>query len=303
MIFGTMRGDRSVALRSVLYERTVNFMDAARISAAATLRVAAPASRQPLTAQATAQAAPQAPVGALRRAPETLHPALWLAHQLGRSGVQTVASGFATLDAELPGGGWPRRVLSELLLPHPGVGEIRLLAPALVETQRAGRLVMVFDPPAALSAAALSGLGFNVEELLVVHTRIPAVPGGDSLWALEQALKSGHVGAIVAWLPPRLRAERLRRLQLAAHNHDGAAFVMRETAAAARPTASPLRLQLQAGGADRLRLRILKRRGPPLEAALQLELPTVLSATARRRSPSDHRPGRALPAATFVDFV
>ena len=42
------------------------------------------------------------------------------------------ASGFAALDAELPGGGWPRRVLSELLLPHPGVGEIRLLAPALV---------------------------------------------------------------------------------------------------------------------------------------------------------------------------
>ncbi|MGZ8259658.1 MAG: hypothetical protein ACXWUL_03795, partial [Caldimonas sp.] len=58
----------------------------------------------------------------LRRAPETLHPALWLGHQLGRSGVQTVSSGFAALDAELPGGGWPCRVLSELLLPHPGVG-------------------------------------------------------------------------------------------------------------------------------------------------------------------------------------
>jgi protein ImuA len=32
---------------------------------------------------------------------------------------------------QLPGGGWPQGVVTELLLPHPGVGELRLLAPAL----------------------------------------------------------------------------------------------------------------------------------------------------------------------------
>ena len=237
------------------------------------------------------------------RAPETLHPSLWLGHQLGRIGSDAVATGFARLDAELPGGGWPRRALAELLLPHAGVGEIRLLAPALVAAQRADRLVMFFDPPAALAAAALAGLGFNVEELLIVQTRARVVPGSDSLWALEQALKSGHVGAIVAWLPPRLRADRLRRLQLAAHQHDGPAFVVREAAVAGRPTASPLRLGLQAGGADRLQVRVLKRRGPPLEAPLSLELPTVLSAAARRRSGSASERAAALHAATFVDFA
>ena len=133
--------------------------------------------------------------------------------------------------------------------------------------------------------------------------RRPDVPGSDSLWALEQALKSGHVGAVVAWLPPRLRAERLRRLQLAAHHHDGPAFVMREAAVAGRPTASPLRLGLQAGGADRLQVRVLKRRGPPLEAPLSLELPTVLSAAARRRSGSASERAAALHAATFVNFA
>jgi len=237
------------------------------------------------------------------RAPETLHPSLWLGHQLGRTGSDAVATGFARLDAELPGGGWPRRALAELLLPHAGVGEIRLLAPALVAAQRAGRLVMFFDPPAALAAAALAGLGLDVEELLIVETRARVVPGSDSLWALEQALKSGHVGAVVAWLPPRLRVDRLRRLQLAAHHHDGAAFVMREAAVAGRPTASPLRLGLQAGGADRLQVRVLKRRGPPLEAPLSLELPTVLSAAARRRSARASERAAALHAATFVDFA
>jgi protein ImuA len=54
--------------------------------------------------------------------PESLHPTLWLGHQLARHGDAAVASGFAALDAQLPGAGWPRRALTELLLPHPGVG-------------------------------------------------------------------------------------------------------------------------------------------------------------------------------------
>ena len=40
-------------------------------------------------------------------------------------------TGHAALDAALPGGGWPPRALTELLLPADGVGEISLLFPAL----------------------------------------------------------------------------------------------------------------------------------------------------------------------------
>ena len=219
--------------------------------------------RPPAVAPSPAAAPEITPGVTPRITPETLHPALWLGHQLGRHADNAVPSGFALLDAQLPGGGWPRRVLTELLLPHPGVGEIRLLAQSLVATQSAGRLVMLFDPPAALSVWALAQWGFDVEQLLVINTRAKLIPGSDSLWALEQALKSGHVGALVAWLPPRLRAERLRRLQLAAHAHDGPAFVLREMAAQQRPSAAPLRLGLRAGGADVLAVRVLKRRGPP----------------------------------------
>ncbi len=167
---------------------------------------------------------------------------------------------------------------------------------------------MLFDPPAALSASALAELGFDVAQLLVINTRTRVVPGSDSLWALEQALKSGHVGAVLAWLPPRLRAERLRRLQIAAQAHDGPAFVLREMSAAQRPTAAPLRLALRANGADVLAVRVLKRRGPPLEAPLQLELPPVLSEAALQRAglgatqPPEARP-TALHMATFVNLA
>jgi protein ImuA len=245
--------------------------------------------------------------------PESLHPSLWLGHQLARHADAAVATGFAALDAQLPGAGWPRRALTELLLPHPGVGEVRLLAPSLVATQTAGRLVMLFDPPTTLSAGALAQLGFAVEDLLIVNTRTRVIPGTDSLWALEQALKSGHVGAVLAWLPPRLRAERLRRLQLAAHAHDGPAFVLCEMSAAQRPTAAPLRLALRANGADALAVRVLKRRGPLLEVPIQLGLPPVLSEVAQQRAragvvPADagaNASGRpiGLRAATFVNLA
>jgi protein ImuA len=302
---------------------------AARAPESLALFEPAPGSEGRAPAPLAATCAPASPRAAVRLRdpprPESLHPALWLGHQLARHGETALASGFDALDAELPGGGWPRRALTELLLPHPGVGEIRLLAPSLVATQRAGRLVMLFDPPAGLSGAALARLGFDVEALLVIQTRARVIPGTDSLWALEQALKSGHVGAVLAWLPPRLRAERLRRLQLAAHAHDGPAFVLCEASAAQRPTAAPLRLALRPAGADVLALRLLKRRGPLREAPLRLVLPPVLSLPARQRAnaglgwgaPASAEsgrlaaqgialaaaPARGLRAATFVDLA
>ncbi len=215
--------------------------------------------------------------------PEQLHPTLWRAHQLGRERVATWGSGFAELDAELPGGGWPSRALSELLLAHPGIGEIRLLAPALAAVQRNERCVMLFDPPAGLCGWTLSALGIDLRQLTLVRAR-PLQPVADVLWALEHALKSGHVGAVLAWLPQRLRADALRRLQLAAQAHDGPAFVLRELSARDKPSAAPLRLALAPAGPDELAVHLFKRRGPPRLQPLLLPLVPVLSESARARA-------------------
>lgn len=221
-------------------------------------------------------------------APETLHPALWRANQLGAGRVNVTPSGFSLLDAQLPGGGWPHGVLTELLLAHPGLGEMRLLAPAL-----AARCVMLFEPPAALCSWALGQLGLDVRQWLVVQGRIapsrPQLrqrlgPGADVLWALEQALRSGHLGAALAWLPAGCKADVLRRLQLAAQAHDGPVFLFREVQARQRPSVAPLRLLLAPAGVDALALRVLKRRGPALAEPLLLALPPVLSARQKGRS-------------------
>lgn len=254
--------------------------------------------------KARAAAVPDACAGqerALQDLPESLRGDLWRSHQLSRqfSGPITT-TGFPTLDAELPGSGWPHRVLTELLVPHHGLGELRLLVPALSRiagssgdaTESLGRCVMLFDPPAALCGWALAQLGVNAQQLLVVYGREGArgaahlrhvLPSADLLWSLEQALKSGHVGAALAWLPQRLKADVLRRLQLAAQAHDGPVFLFREVEARSKPSAAPLRLMLQGAGIDRLSVRVLKRRGPPLERPLVLALPPVLSERLRVR--------------------
>jgi protein ImuA len=256
---------------------------------------------------------PAAVAAAWPAALENLHPALWRAHQLGRAREASLRSGFALLDAQLPGGGWPRQTLTELLLPHPGVGEMRLLAPALARITEgdAGscRCVMLFDPPAPLCAWALAQLGVPAQALIVVHGRDGAhgarhlLANADLLWALEQALKSGQVGAVLAWLPARQRAETLRRLQLAAQVHDGPVFLLRDIDARLKPSPAPLRLVLHSADIDTLSVRVHKRRGPALAQPLRLVLPPVLCPVLRAQVESARAAARAVVRSLASDGV
>lgn len=240
--------------------------------------------------------------------PELIHPELWRGHQLGRARHSVVPTGWPELDHQLPGGGWPKQALTELLLDHPGQGEMRLLAPALASVMQGregtARSVWLLAPPATPCAWGLRQLGLEPQSVMVVPAGV-ATPASasavarDVLWALEQALRSGHVGAALAWLPPRLPPEALRRLQLAAQSHDGPVVLFRESAARCKPSPAPLRLTVQPAGADVVAVQVIKRRGPALERALLLSIPVpvalapLMSAVADSGFPVGHEQGQA----------
>jgi hypothetical protein len=138
------------------------------------------------------------------------------------------STGKSSLDARLPGGGWPTASLIEVLLDDAGLGEVQLFLPALVECQRTaghhatgqngaeGRIseapwLVWIAPPHEPYAPALAQQGIELGRLLVVR---PA-DATEALWAAEQALRSGVCAAVFLWL--KGTDDRwLRRLKIAA---------------------------------------------------------------------------------------
>jgi cell division inhibitor SulA/protein ImuA len=180
------------------------------------------------------------------------HPAIWR----GRSAapLPVLASGFAALDAQLPGKGWPRTGLIEILPARFGSGELDLLLPALAALTQAAaaRWCVWVAPPLMPFAPALATRGIVLERVAVVQGERP-------LWAFEQALGSGACDAALAWVRAA-RPREIRRLQLAAERGRSLGVLFRPRRAAKEPSGAVLRLALERRGVA-VRITLLKGRG------------------------------------------
>ncbi len=189
----------------------------------------------------------------------TLHPGIWKGRG-GHAGCRTLPTGFAALDRYLPGGGWPRDALTEIVPDRYGIGELSLLMPALaflsVGTGYPGHWIVWIDPPFIPYAPALERSGIEPDRLLMVR---PSVPGNDGLWAVEQALRSGSCAAVLAWLESA-NDRALRRLQLGAEENACWTVLFRPGATLRRSSPAALRLRLSAANAV-IRVEIIKCRG------------------------------------------
>ena len=181
------------------------------------------------------------------------HPAIWR----GRSAapVESLPTGFGALDPCLPGGGWPRTGLVEILVSRFGVGELYLLFPALAALTRRplARWCVWITPPLEPYAPALAAHGAALERILVV--RAP-----EALWAFEQTLGSGASDIALAWAVRNPSSRAVRRLQLAAERGRTLGVLFRPRRAARESSAAVLRMVVEpkAGGA---RVTLLKSRG------------------------------------------
>src|ERR1051326_2519764 len=88
---------------------------------------------------------------------------VWRGGRLSASASAT-PTGFEALDRELPGGGWPRGTLTELLVGRAGIGELRLVLPALAALSWAGRRIAWLAPPHLPYAPALAAGGLDRSE-------------------------------------------------------------------------------------------------------------------------------------------
>jgi hypothetical protein len=193
-------------------------------------------------------------------------PGVWRGGELDQLSHGVVATGHAALDRELPGGGWPTGTLSEVLHDAVGIGEITFLAGAIARAAQGDRMIAWINPPHLPYAPSLAQAGIALARCLVLR---PANKE-DALWATEQALRSGACGAVLFWLAHDEYAW-LRRLQMAAQAGRSMAVLFRSTAAERLSTPAHLRVVL-ARESGVLKLRIPKRRGPPLTAPIALDI-------------------------------
>ena len=223
---------------------------------------------------------PDAGHAAARRAPAPLSPlaipSVFRCGELPAGAAPGIPTGFADLDAALPGGGWPPGALTEVLCDACGIGEASLLLPALRHLGQSGdwrgRGLLWICPPGLPYAPTLAAAGLDLASLAVLR---PAREE-DALWAAEQALRTGAAAAVLLWqacargADSALRYPRLRRLQLAAAAGGGLGIVFAPKAAAASSSPAALRVVLQAAPDGRLSVQLARRRGLARPVTLQV---------------------------------
>jgi protein ImuA len=220
--------------------------------------------------------------------PHHVSHANWRGTEVGQPGQTVVSSGFAALDAELAGGGWPCNAITEILQPQPSLCEWRLLSPALSDLVASGGQILLVGPPKRPHAPGLIQLGISEKNLVWVAADTPA----ERLWCTEQLVKSNpRGGAILAWLP-QARPEQLRRLQVHAQSCDCPVFLFRPEAAQLDASPAPLRVLATLGSDWQLQVHILKRKGALMDGSIAL--PSIPGTLASVFTPRLMRPSQLM---------
>jgi protein ImuA len=191
------------------------------------------------------------------------------------AGDPPVPSGCAALDSLLPERGFCRGTLVEWLSAGEGAGAGTLALLAAQCACRDGGVLAVFDAGREFCPPAAVRLGIKPEQLLVVH----ADSAADNHWAIDQALRSPAVAAVLAW-PDRLDDRTFRRWQLAAEEGGCLGMLLRPEAARSEPSWADVRLLIEAFPAAAvlrsrkrlLRIALLRCRGGNAGRCLDVEL-------------------------------
>lgn len=186
-------------------------------------------------------------------------PNVWRADSLVGAHRSCVSTGDASLDEAL-GGGWPSPALVEFLTDTQGIGELQLLMPLIAYCQRQSPtgdrpVVLWLNPPFDIQAVALLQYGLDPSH----HWVARELSERDTMWAMEQALRSGACGLVVSWIQ-RIGMASLRRLKLAALSSCSFGVLFRPTRERSKPSPAAIRAVLNAH-ADYLHVELIKVQG------------------------------------------
>lgn len=195
--------------------------------------------------------------------PSLIHPSLWRASQLYRPLKATVNTGFHQLNQHLPGGGWPVGSLIEIMPSNNGVGEIKLIQPALAQLEPELSIALV-NPPYMPSSLCLSQWFSARHRIFWVRPQNTH----NALWAAQQILQHNTCSALVCWFN-HASSTALHRLHVTALQSSTLFFAIRPINAATQSSAAILRLLIQPQSYG-ISANIIKRQGPCINKQIPL---------------------------------
>jgi cell division inhibitor SulA len=169
------------------------------------------------------------------------HSQIWQASRKESRIRPALTTGYAALDCQLHYAGWPQGAVSELLLSHNGIGEIRLLTPLLARLSKQAGYITWINPPFRPYGPALVKQQVQLDKMVVVR----AGTVQESVWAARQALVSKACSAVLLWLPAKSLNKEIRQLSLAAKSGNCWGIIFRPQQFQQQPSAATLRIVMQ----------------------------------------------------------
>jgi protein ImuA len=234
----------------------------------------------------------------------------------GRSATSAplISTGCEALDACLPQRGYTPGSVVEYLRATPACGASYLAYAAAASAMKtSGGYLVIVDIQHQVYPPALVPHGIDLERVILVR------PGShaDAIWAVDQALRTPAVAAVVADLE-KIEDRTARRFQLAAENGDGLALLLRSAAARHRPSwaevqwlvrspvATPVAGLLSPGslaaakiGGRYVQVKLIRNRGGSPGALVSLEIDGISGALkSAQRERSRHEQQGAMHLAT-----
>lgn len=194
------------------------------------------------------------------------NPHIWLGDEALSEGVTGLPTGYPSLDAILPAGGWPKDALVEMSTPHWGFGELQLLLPLMRKITQQQRWMLWICPPYIPYSPALASAGVDINYLVTIDSDTSCK---DAMWTMEKALQSSSCGLVLGWLN-HLPNGVIRRLQLAAGEGQTSGVLFRKHEAKNSPAALQLRLRHTDQG---LQAHVIKARGGNRHRSATISLP------------------------------
>lgn len=158
----------------------------------------------------------------------------------GKGASLVTATGMPALDELLPGGGWPKGGLVEIIVPDRCADASALVVPALARLGQQGRWIAMVTPPYQARRAVFMSPEINASRLLQVNPH----PGRSGLWTMESMLRSGDCSAVLAW-PVCETGLMDKRLQKAAMTGKALCVLFRYGCVPAHNAGVDIRLKLE----------------------------------------------------------